>query len=778
MIRQSITLGNHSFLVDMYKDKIDLTDTDRIKEEYVMIRSYEFRNSVIYDTAMYFIEKSIWNEYVNRLYHGDELLLKKDLTSGLIFPISSMLKESFSLDIDQFNYDMNDSYFTDNNSSPLVYDLYRKSDISDALKIETDDDLMPTNIYCDKLRIYHPHTTNMDKFIVHCDTYINNLHIHILARDLSWYYRKSNKEKYVNSVPEFQDCHNYYSEYVDVIIPDLDDLFSGDIFFRENMNYGDLAYIDKKYESLVQKYSSTIINNDSFKHTYQSLFVYNIPFTIEKLSDVDDLLEGYFLITNKGEYLIDGNKNFLVWKESDKDLKSVFLTDRQNNYLVDEQGHFLVYQGDDENGSGIYGVDPNFTAYDNYIKHYIPEYLHTTAQSQMNYPITVSFVPYNSNYIYETGKNAKRYPELTDRIVLGFGEHNMLVASDEYELNKDQFYIESKIKLKSHIGFDNEGYISLINEFDYPERNTNKFQTFSDVYEYYNGIRLDDYLNIIDDEDEDGWYDEESESSMQCGVIFEIFTDKYKKDKVYNESFGFKSENVDGKEKLIIDDFSFHLNSLFINWSQYPGILYIRCKFVDKYLGKTIFGNVCTLTKEQFKYLINDTYHPNKILLTNSDKSSSNKKIYKKSDVMDISKFNFLNNIQINVNNSSSSVSENNNGTTISDVSHNNMLNTKTKIIYKPIFYKVHDLQSIVLRRDLTQNIGVNLIDFMTKVETFKMVINGKTIVEYARNNNYVIFNITTNQIIDNGSTDTVSGEYHILNQDDEYLSSGNWFVQ
>ena len=774
MTIQNITLGEHTFFVELYKDKIDMKDGERLSVEYVMLRNYEFRNSIIYDTEMYFVEKSIWNEYVKRLQNSkNSNSIKDDLTSGLIFPIASMNYETFSLDIDQFNSDIRPEMLKQDidsmNSSPLVYELYRRSDIDNISSDKSDIELQPTNIYCNKLRVFHPHTTKNNNFIIHCDTYINNLHVHVLARDISWYSANNDrKKKYVNSSHEFQVNHNYYSEYVDIIVPDLDDLFGGDIFFKENLNYGDLVYIDKENADLVEKYKNNIIIRNNFNYVYQSFFIYNIPFTIEKLSDVNDLLNGYYLIDNKGNYLVDGQKNFLVYKESEFE-NAHYLINSNNDYLIDQYGHFLVYKETNEDGDNIFVVDPNFTLYDSYIKHYIPEYLHTEAKAQMNYPMSIAFVPYNKEYIYDTDKSSLKYPNLFDRIVYGFGKHNIMIASDDYDVNKDQFYIESKIKLVSHLGFDSDGTFSIINKFDYPEKGTGNFKTFSDAYEYYNGIKLDDYINILDDEDEDGWYDMENKESMQCGVVFEIFKDKYQRDRVYKESYGFKREN----NKLKIDDFAFKLSSLFINWSQYPGVLYLRCKFVDKYLGKILFGNICTLTKENFKYLINNISESNSIKTTKQKViTNTTNNIYNKSDVMDISKYNFLNNIQIKLVNNQS----NKNNTSNINTNTNNTTN-KTKIIYKPIFYKVHDVQSITLRKDITQNIGISLLDFMTKVETFKIIINGVTITEYARNNNYVIFNINTNSVLNASDMNATSGEYHIMNQDDEYLTSGNWSI-
>ena len=286
MTIQNITLGEHTFFVELYKDKIDMKDGERLSVEYVMLRNYEFRNSIIYDTEMYFVEKSIWNEYVNRLQNSkNSNSIKDDLTSGLIFPIASMNYETFSLDIDQFNSDIRPEMLKQDidsmNSSPLVYELYRRSDIDNISSDKSDIELQPTNIYCNKLRVFHPHTTKNNNFIIHCDTYINNLHVHVLARDISWYSANNDrKKKYVNSSHEFQVNHNYYSEYVDIIVPDLDDLFGGDIFFKENLNYGDLVYIDKENAELVEKYKNNIIIRNNFNYVYQSFFIYLHDFLI------------------------------------------------------------------------------------------------------------------------------------------------------------------------------------------------------------------------------------------------------------------------------------------------------------------------------------------------------------------------------------------------------------------------------------------------------------------------------------------------------------------
>ena len=72
---------------------------------------------------------------------------------------------------------------------------------------------------------------------------------------------------------------------------------------------------------------------------------------------------------------------------------------------------------------------------------------------------------------------------------------------------------------------------------------------------------------------------------------------------------------------------------------------------------------------------------------------------------------------------------------------------------------------------NVTQNIGINLSQYMTKVETFKLIIENTEYVEVGRNDIYVIFSIPASKL------NTNSGTYDIVNQDDEYISSGNWKI-
>ena len=59
----------------------------------------------------------------------------------------------------------------------------------------------------------------------------------------------------------------------------------------------------------------------------------------------------------------------------------------------------------------------------------------------------------------------------------------------------------------------------------------------------------------------------------------------------------------------------------------------------------------------------------------------------------------------------------------------------------------------------------------MTKVEVFKLIIDNMEISEYGRNDIYVIFEVNS------GELENLAGTYSIVNNNDEYISSGEYIV-
>jgi hypothetical protein len=242
-----------------------------------------------------------------------------------------------------------------------------------------------------------------------------------------------------------------------------------------------------------------------------------------------------------------------------------------------------------------------------------------------------------------------------------------------------------------------------------------------------------------------------------------------------------------------IDDFSFKLNGIFKGWNEKPEQLLCKIKFYDRLLGIELTSNLVIITKEWFKYLINDNNYVHRLSdlsfinkegkdinmevvnlnlhddidklnalkreLIESQRAKVDEIIEDLQNEINTKKVNFINNVKCIINKKSSGEVD------LTKQSYNQ------KIIFKPIFYKVKDLQNISLRANISQNIGINLSDYLSKIGTFKIVIENTEYVEVGRNNIFVIFNINTNNISEQ------SGTYNLIDNNGNYISSGNWSI-
>lgn len=291
----------------------------------------------------------------------------------------------------------------------------------------------------------------------------------------------------------------------------------------------------------------------------------------------------------------------------------------------------------------------------------------------------------------------------------------------------------NKISIISKFDFRNsDGKLVLKCIFDYPK----KFDSITFAYEFLNNVNLTDYDNIYYDEDDENYPETPSHKMYQCVYMYQLATDPEFKNIIFTSK---PEENI----TLLNDvrDVEFEMTPLFDNFDKLPEILVARIVFIDRYIGSGMFSNSTLITQDIYKYF---TVHDSEYALDLSDMED---------------KFNFINSIKCNI------IQNNKENNNVQPPIQNN------KIIYKPIFYKVSDLQDIRLYSGQTQNVGINLNQFMTKVETFSMIIDNMKIIELARNEMFVIFQIPASKL------STVSGVYHIVNQDDEYISTGNWTI-
>lgn len=358
---------------------------------------------------------------------------------------------------------------------------------------------------------------------------------------------------------------------------------------------------------------------------------------------------------------------------------------------------------------------------------------------------------YINNQFYST-VNVVLYP------YTGIDEDNIYIIDTELNSNSCTFNVDISFNLKSEIRFpvaedfefENEyskyyGVPSVISAFEFPSIND---LSLKEAYLLFNGAKENDYSDFIETKEEDNdLFGEEYEGIRKTGFLIELSTDK-----MFSNIFFKYHMNLES----IIDNLVFPLSNIFNTWDDIPNLIIYRLTFIDKVSCNIIKSNPVLITKEWFKYLINERGIA-KLKLN---------RIYKlNKDNMTISELNSDNILFIDkINCSIVKSSDNENSINIKKVNN-------PKIIYKPIFYKTVDLQNINLKSGVTQNIGINLSEYLTKVETFKLFIDQTEYVETGRNDVYVIFNINTSEL------ENTSGSYNITDENGQYISSGNYTI-
>lgn len=304
-------------------------------------------------------------------------------------------------------------------------------------------------------------------------------------------------------------------------------------------------------------------------------------------------------------------------------------------------------------------------------------------------------------------------------------------ASSKYISNSDIFQPDYHLSLSTRLGFNENNELSVIGTFHYDK--IYDIEEVKRIYCLLNNVTYTDYLNEYIDDD-----GETVENRFNMQLALGVSTDKQFSSLIYN----FKDEN--SYELLFLDNFIIPINNLFYSWDQLAEQINVKIVFYDKHVGIKISSNPIYISKEYYKYFVTNTEDNNNQL---------NMKVLNE-------KVNLVDKAQCYI----KSDDTNN----VNAVQQNIM----AKIIYKPIFFRTHQLQELTLIPELTQNVGINLVDYMSKVDAFKISINSQVFIEYARNDVYVIFKINTSLLT------TTSGQYHILNQDDEYISSGNYIIK
>lgn len=305
---------------------------------------------------------------------------------------------------------------------------------------------------------------------------------------------------------------------------------------------------------------------------------------------------------------------------------------------------------------------------------------------------------------------------------------------------------DGKITLECTIGF-NEGRVSVIGNFSHVG-----YETIQDFYEKTYNVDLSTYKKISQQvTDKDVESDVLDGQAEMCGYVLQVASDNQFKSIIWESS----------SYSNTVDDFAIPLIHLYTDWNQVPPATFVRLIFLDRYIGMTIMSNVKFVTKDWIRYIINEADKERMTELVslqefNEDSPYVPKKYNKNLEIMqdEHNHVFFIDNIRCNI---------------IRNKEENKSKTSgyEPRVIYKPLFYRTEDAQNITIRVGVTQNVGVNLSKYMTKVDLFYMKIGTISFMEIARNGVYVIFKVDAiNNTID-------STKYDIINEDGEYITTG-----
>lgn len=673
--------------------------------KYVMIRNFSILNNVVTDTDIIFIDKASYREII-------EDLKRQDTSDVQVFPVEGAKMTGYSNNYKDFNNNIFKEYLI-NGFDTETYD--EKNQYVYYLYENIDGVFKEKNVKNNTLRLYHPVTKTSLNGIICIKNIINDINIYYLCKRYDQYVTHSETEIIVDN--------NKYSEYIEIDFPNIEDLFgiNKKVVDGETVNDYSTYYIE----------SMNIMSHDTF----------------DKESNVELIRD-----------IIKADHQYIPL-----------------NLIIQP---FKIREAYIDNDDNIYFDVDRLTNIEELEKVYIKDYVNIERTIENNYitfPFTFIIFPYDS-------KNEDS------------GTYNLDV---NFNVSNIQISTESKIYLTSRLGFSN-GRIALLNKFIYPNKEI--FTDIKDAYLHLNNIKIEDYDDFYGEslDDRIGAISYHDISEIELDVVKNLLNQekteitkstilaKYKEllkeqiledydnDITSNPKFiGFKIEVATDNnfssliyEKEIeckldeLSDFNFEIDGIVEDWTTRPDKLLARTLFVDKYLGTIIESNFVVITKEWFKYIVNNDYNIATIQTLEDANKEYNVMLTgdQKEVVLNKDNVNFINTIKCIV----SKKIDTTNGVRTAN---------SPKVIFKPVFYKVQNLQNIQIRQSVKQNVGVNLSEYMTKVSIFKLLINNQEIVESARNDMYVIFSIDGKKISE------YSGKYDIVNQDDEYISSGNYVL-
>ena len=472
-----------------------------------------------------------------------------------------------------------------------------------------------------------------------------------------------------------------------------------------------ILYVDSRVNSLHIHWYCDIIQNED-KHTGKerrlNQDIYNEYFEVE-IPDFRDVLYGSTYIEEPS----------LIFRNEYSKNKIKYAEDEQYSRAIHKDTDYKVYEELEEPEDGcIQLADMNL------LLHYWKYHKKDDGTEMKEYVEN----PYSIPEMISLNVTLYPWKSISD---------NGIFTINKYAKPASCYFVDDfKMSIKASFEFIN-GTISVVGRFCYPE-------SFSSIESAWQRIYSTDFSK----------YKALSEKAKDYEDLKEILGDNLEMVKyTCIVSSDYLSKNIIHEEISYsdrVDDFLFPMKDLFSKWSQVPDNVYVRLIMEDRAIGKNCSSPTVLFTKDKLKYTINEQQYTR----------LSIKK--KETDIDDMNKenFNFISNMNCRI------VKSNDDKQQIQKNS------VKPRIIYKPIFFKVQDLQNIVLRSNMSQNIGISLSSYVNKVDEFILSIGENKWHESSRTSSFVIFNVNSKLI------NEATGKYDILTSDNEYLSTGNYTIE
>ena len=527
--------------------------------------------------------------------------------------------------------------------------------------------------------------------------------------------------------------YEYYAPSQERNIPEHDSTWSGYSFTRlldedlyiknvktiklriwhptTDLNRDMILYVDSWVNSLHIHWYCDIIQHED-KHTGKerrlNQDIYNEYFEVE-IPDFRDVLYGSTYIEEPS----------LIFRNEYSENKIKYAKDEQYSRAIHKDTDYKVYEEIEEPEDGcIQLTDMNL------LLHYWKYHKKDDGTEMKEYVEN----PYSIPEMISLNITLYPWKSISD---------NGIFTINKYAKPASCYFVDDfKMLIKASFEFIN-GTISVVGRFCYPE-------SFSSIESAWQRIYSTDFSK----------YKSLSEKAKDYEDLKEILGDSLEMVKyTCIVSSDHLSKNIIHEEISYsdrVDDFLFPMKDLFSKWSQVPDNVYVRLIMEDRAIGKNCSSPTVLFTKDKLKYTINEQQYTR----------LSIKK--KETDIDDMNKenFNFISNMNCRI------VKSNDDKQQIQKNS------VQPRIIYKPIFFKVQDLQNIVLRSNMSQNIGISLSSYVNKVDEFILSIGENKWHESSRTSSFVIFNVNSKLIKE------ATGKYDILTSDNEYLSTGNYTIE